>query len=404
MAMFEVSIRDAGGRRRTVVREAASAREAADGLRAERMLVLSVRERKPSSSLPGRWNPAWLLPMTGFDAETGLRQLAAMLRSGVTLVEALGVAEEQARRPRASLAWRRVKEAVLGGTSFADALGAHRRRFGLLSVHLAQVGERSGELELALSRAADHLETRRRLGASLANALVYPFLAVAATVGVSAFLVTAVIPKVAAFLQAGGGTLPPITRALVDFSEWTLANGPWLIAAVAAAVAGWFALRATRAGHEAEDALLLRIPVSGAILRLAGTALFARSMETMSESGVSLVDALETASELLANRRLRRRVADARAEVIRGASLSDALAVAREFMPMLRSMAAVGEKTGTLAEAFGQTASFHELMLETAIRRFGVLIEPVMIAITGTIVGFVYIAFFTAVFSMANAG
>lgn len=402
MECFSATVKDAGGVRRELLREAESAAELTAMLRTEGLLVLRVARAKGSNALPAKWHPAWLLPMTSFDVEMGLRQLASMLKSGVTLLMALETVFEQARNPRASVAWRRVRDQVLAGEAFADALAAQPRRFSELVVRLARVGEHSGELEVALLRAGEQLEARRNLRSLVVNALVYPVLAVLMTVGVSAFLVVAVIPKIAAFLQASGGELPEMTRMLVDLSSWIVAHGATVLGTTVTVVAVWLGVRATRRGRELQDVLLLKIPVSGRILRLSATAVFARAMQTLLQSGVSLLDALEVASKLLANRRFRRRIEVAHDEVMRGVALATALAAAPEFTPMLSRMAAVGEVTGSLAETFGETARFHETMLAIAVKRFSVLIEPVMICVTGAIVGFVYIAFFMAIFSLAG--
>lgn len=399
---FSATVKDAGGVRRTVLREAETAAEASAQLRTEGMLVLEVVEAQGAGTLPGAWHPAWLLPMTGLDVELGLRQLASMLRSGVSLLEALQTVGEQGRSPRACRTWRRVRDRVLAGDSFGDALAAQGTRFGELAVRLARVGEQSGELDRALLSAAEQLEAGRNLRTLVVNALVYPILAVLMAVGVSGFLVTAVIPKIAAFLQASGAELPQMTQMLVDISDWTVRNGVWILVSLAGAIACWCALRTTARGRELEDVFLLRIPVSGRILRLSATAVFARGMQTMVASGVSLLDALDVGAKLLANRRFRRRIETVRDEVVRGTSLATALGAAPEFLPMLARMAAVGEVTGSLAETFGETARFHETLLGVAIKRFSVLIEPVMIAITGVIVGFVYIAFFMAIFALAG--
>ena len=400
MSRFAATVRDAAGARRVVVREAGSAAEARAGLRAEGMLVLDVEEPRGEGLSFG---PGWLLPMSGFDVEMGLRQMASMLRSGVSVVLALSTTAEQARRPRAARAWRRVCDRVLAGESLADAMAA-QGRFGEMTVRLARVGEQSGELDVALARAADQLEARRGLRALVVNALVYPVLAILMAVGVSAFLVVSVIPKISAFLQASGAELPELTRALVDSSAWLVAHGRAILLSVAGAVGLWLAARATRAGRELEDALLLRLPVAGGILRLSGTAVLARAMQTMVSSGVSLLDALGVAALLLSNNRLRRRVERVRDEVERGSSLAAPLSAAPEFMPMLGRMAAVGETTGSLAETFGETARFHESMLAAAVKRLSALMEPVMICVTGAIVGFVYVAFFMAIFALAGAG
>lgn len=399
---FKVTARNAEGERTTIWREAESRAALISVLRAERLLVLEIREERPVSELPPPWHPSWLRPMGGFEVEMGLRQLASMLRSGVTLLNALRTVKDQALTPRAKRTWLRLADAVFAGRSFAAALAEQKGRFSEITIRLCEVGERSGELEHAVSRAADQMEARRNLRNQVINALVYPVIAVAMAIGVSAYLVVAVIPKIAEFLRAGGAELPAITRMLMDFSAWVGANGLLVLAVLAAATAAWIAVRLHEGGRELEDVALLRLPVVGRILRLSGTALFARSMQIMTESGVTLLDALTTGAALMVNRRFRRRVTAAHLDVMKGRSLAESLAPAKEFMPMLARMAAVGEVSGSLPEAFGETARFHEMMLAISIRRFGMMIEPVMICVTGGIVGFVYIAFFVALFSIAG--
>lgn len=401
---FTVKARDASGATSEFSREAESRSALAAALRAERWLVLDVREEsEPGSTLPPPWHPSWLRPATGFDVEMGLRELASMLRSGITLLKGLQAVAEQAPSPRAKRMWLRVADEVLGGSSFAAALAKQPRHFGEIVVRMSEVGERSGELEHTVSRAADQLEARRNLRAAVLNALMYPAVAVLAAVGVSAYLVLAVIPKITEFLESGGAELPELTQMLMDFSSWVSANGLLVAAWAVCAVAAWFAVRMHERGRELEDAFLLRVPVTGRILRLSGTALFSRSMQIMTESGVTLLDALSTGARLMRNRRLRRRVQSAHDGVLGGRSLAESLSAAVEFTPMMRHMAAVGEVGGSLPETFGETARLHEMMLAVAVKRFGMLIEPVMIVTTAVIVGFVYIAFFTAIFAIAGA-
>ena len=399
---FRVRARDAAGITRTDLRDAESRDALMVRLRTERLLVLDVEEVREADGLPSAWHPAWLKPMTGFDVEMGLRQLASMLRSGVTLVNALSTVEDQALSPRARRTWRRVRESILHGHSFAESLALEPRHFDEIVIRLGEVGERSGELEHAVTRAADQLEARRNLRTAVVNALVYPVVAVVMAVGVSAYLVMAVIPKVTEFLVSGGAQLPTITQLLVDVSAWINANGATILAVLAGVAAAWIAVGFHAGGRELEDAFLLRLPITGRILRLAGTALFARSMQIMTESGITLLDSLATATRLMANRRFRRRVRNAHDGVMKGQSLAESLRPAVEFTPMLRRMAAVGEVTGSLPEIFGETARFHEMLLALAVKRFGMLIEPVTICITGGIVGFVYVAFFMALFAMAG--
>ncbi len=403
MARFLVRAADAAGGRREFWREATSRAVLDAELRTEGLLPLSVDELPDPNALPPRWHPAWLVPMTSFVVEIGFRQLSSMLKSALPAVAALETVSEQGRNVSSRAVWRRVRDHVLSGVSVADAFDAERRYFGELSVRLAAVGERSGELDKCLLRAADQLESRRNLRTTTINAFLYPALAVLVTIGVSVFLVTAVIPKIADFLVSSGAELPGMTKMLVDVSAWTMANAVPLVLAPVVVAALWLVVRTSAKGAELEDALLLKLPVSGSILRLSATASFARAMQLMCESALPLVDALGVASKLSSNRRLRRRIEVVRDMVLRGTTVSDALATAKEFPPMLARMASVGERTGSLGESFGETARYHEMMLGVAVKRFGTLIEPALICVTGLIVGFVYIAFFMAIFALAGA-
>jgi type IV pilus assembly protein PilC len=246
------------------------------------------------------------------------------------------------------------------------------------------------------------MEARRNLKTSVVNALVYPLTAVVMAVAVSTFLVVTVIPKVAEFLQSSGTALPPVTQALMDFSAWVNDNGVTIIVSLVLVLAVWFTFRIFPFGREIEDAILMKVPITGRILRLSGTALFARSMQILTESAVPLLDALSTVARLLPNKRLAHRVKSAYESILRGSTLAESLSGAVEFTPMLRRMAAVGEVGGSLPDAFGESAHFHEMLLAIAVKRFGMLIEPVMIVVTGGIVGFVYIAFFMALFAIAS--
>lgn len=404
MSVFKVTGRDSSGVGREIICEASSVGEAAEKVRADGFLVLNIVPMNDKASSFPIWHPARILPMTNFDVEIGLRQIASMLKSGVPLLEALRTTQEQSRNLKSKKVWTEVHDKILSGSSLGDSLDLKRKKFGEITVQLARVGEQTGELDFALEKAAAHLEARRNLRSMVINALIYPFLAIILAVGVSAFLVVSVIPKIAAFLQSGGAALPPITQSLIDISNWVITNGAYILIGIACAICGWMIMRISETGRELQDVLLLKLPVTGKVMRLSATALFARSMETMVASGITLLDSLNVASKLMTNARLRKRVVAIYKETVNGRSFASSLKDAVEFMPMLHRMAAVGEMTGSLAANLGETARFYEMMLSITIRRFSVMIEPVIICVTGIIVGYVYIAFFTAVFSMANAG
>ena len=387
--------------------EADSASRLAEQLRASGWVVLGIEAARGNKAhidgLPPLWNPAWLVPITSLDIELGFRQLASMLRSGVSVLAALKTVALQSGCPRASAVWLDLEDRIRKGGNLSDAMVQHRRAFGEYVTQLIRVGEHSGEMDISMTRAAEHLELHRDVRMMVINALIYPCIATLMAIGVTVYLVAVVIPKISTFIESSGSKLPAITQALIDFSAWTRLNGLQILAVVAGCALAWFAIRKHPLGREAEDVILLRIPIVGRILRLSQTAIFARGMSLLIDSGVTLLDSLNIVEKLLSNRRFSRRIGDARLGVMRGEPLAAALEKAHEFFPLLIRMTAVAETTGTLGPTLDEVARFHEKLLVISIKRFSLLIEPVMIIVTGTIVGFVYIAFFMALFSMVSS-
>lgn len=404
MPSYQYSARNACGELQRGVRSAVTAEALAAELRARRLLVLDVKPVVPQSTVRSLFsvNPLAWLPPTRFDIEVGLLQLATMLHSGLSLLMALRTVGEQARRPRADAMWRNMAESIERGATLSGALENHTLRFPPYVVQLVRVGENSGELDHMLTRAADYLEQSRNLRLMLTNALTYPVIVATMALGVSTFMVLKVIPKIQVFLASSGRRLPPMTRRLLDVSDWLRAYMPYLGLGALVMVVALCALHRWPPGRRAMDALWLRVPVVGPVLRLAETAVFARGLSILLESGVALLDSLRAVENLVRNRAVSSRVAAARVAVTRGETLASGLTGKHEFLPIVSRMVAVGEATGTLGQTLSDLARFHEAQLLVTIRRMSILIEPVMILVVGGMVGFVYIAFFVALFSLAT--
>lgn len=410
MPTFHATILPSSGPRRTLTLDAPDAATAASTLRSQGHLILSLEPASPSSAqptahsslFPFRFSLLGLRPVRPFDIELGLQQLSLMLKSGVSLLQALDTVADQSLSPRAARTWLRVRDTVSTGAPLSEALAAQPRHFGAAAVQLVRVGEQSGELDSALLHAAAQLESHRNLRTLLVNALAYPLFAVLLALGVTAFLVVGVIPKLADFLESGGASLPASTQLLLDVSTWLRAHGLPILLILLAIPLLRLLVRAFPAGRLALDTLSLRIPVTGRLRRLAGTAVFSRAMSMLVASGVTLLVSLDTARALLTNTRLAARVQAAADTVLRGGPLAPALRSRHDFMPMLSQMVAVGETTGSLADAFSEVARFHELMLTVAIKRFGAALEPILILFTGALVGYVYLSFFMALFSLSG--
>jgi type II secretory pathway component PulF len=248
------------------------------------------------------------------------------------------------------------------------------------------------------------MENRRLIRTQLVTALFYPVLVFVSAISVAAFIVFYLIPKLKAFLSAFGKKLPAITQSLIDVTEFFDRNGLPLALGAIALTGAAVALYLWPPGRLFADRLLLRLPVVGGLFRLSATAVFARSTGVLLRSGVTLVESLRTVEGLFRNRHLAGIVHRARERIITGGMLGSALAEPKAFTPMLGKMVAVGEMSGALDDILDEIAKFHESQLQSAIRRFSAFVEPVIIIVVGSIVGFVYIAFFMALFSVAGGG
>jgi type IV pilus assembly protein PilC len=215
-------------------------------------------------------------------------------------------------------------------------------------------------------------------------------------------MLLSVIPKIQHFLVSQGKRLPAITQMLLDVSSTLQAWMPGIALAVLLGLTLLALVRRTPRGRVAMDWVILRLPLVGGVFRMSDTAVFSRGLCTLLDSGVILIEGLRTTEALLANKFLATRLATAREQVLQGGSLAETLRGAREFSPLLCRMIAVGESTGTLGPALTETADYYESLLALTIRRMSILIEPATILVVGGIVGFVYIAFFMALFALTG--
>ena len=371
--------------------------DAARELRRRGWIVFELKPQSPSLSLLS-WSPRALLPIRSRDTAISLRQLALMTRTGLSLLRALGTLAEQCRHPRLAGVWLDVQSRIEEGSSLAEALERHAC-FSDLVIQLVRAGEQSGTLDTVLQRAADALDARRKLRNGVLSALLYPTIVLVITTIVTAYLLLSLVPKLESFLTQLGRRLPPSMQLLVDLShllrEHLLTGG---ILAGAALVA-LLLIRRHPVGLRVTDRALLALPLIGTILRLSGTVLFARALQLLLDGGINLLDALQTCRELIRNGAQSAAIERARDEVLSGSELARPIRDSRAFEPMLSHMIAVGEESGTVDEVLGQVADFHEDELNFLIQWLGTIIEPVIIVIVGSIVGFVYISTFLTVYS-----
>jgi general secretion pathway protein F len=330
------------------------------------------------------------------------RQMATLLGAGLPLDEVLQTVSEQSEQTVLGDALRGIREEVMQGESLCRALAMHTRIFPNVFINMIQVGESSGTLDKVLHRLADFLDDQAKIRSKVKAALAYPVLMTLVGVGVLVFMFIFVVPKITGMLAEMEIALPWPTKMLIGLSDGLAAWWWLLLLTLVAVILGLMRYHRSDKGRLRIDRLLLRLPLYGKLHLLSVTAWFSRTLATLLQSGVPLLRALDISSELLKNRILRVAIEDVRKQVQEGGSMARALKEKGVFPPMLAQIAAAGEKSGELETMLLRVAETYEHQTDMAITGFLSLLEPLLILVMGTVVGFVVLAILLPIFEASQ--
>jgi len=401
MANFSFSARDAVGQPQLGTLEAPSASAVAGILRERGWFVLKIEEAEAEVSVASNATMVALNRPRGISVELALRQLAVMLKAGISLLSAMEtIAEQSTSRPIRRIFGELIEHVQEGGT-LSEAMSQHAA-FPEFIISLVKVGEQTGIQESVLVRGADMMRTRRETLRDVMTAVSYPAIVLCLAGAVTVYIVTALVPKLTTMLQSFGKPLPPMTQSLVTITDFFKVYGPSMAVVAGASLVAFIVTYSSPLGRLAIDRVFLQLPVFGRILRLSGTMTFAQSMGALIRSGVTVVEALVTVQQMHGNKYLARCVQNARESTLRGNELAESLRVPFTYMPLLATMTAVGEQSGNLDEVMEEVAEFHQSQLKALIKSLSAWVTPALIMSVGTVVGYVYIAFFVGIFAVAR--
>ena len=396
MAQWSFAALDEGGRRRRGTVEGDNARHVRSLLREQGLRPLNVRPAAPGIASRFRLGNRRVL---GSEALAQLtRQLATLLRGGLPLDAALNaLAAQRARHSGVLLG---VRARVQEGYSFAEALGASRRRFPELLVATVGAGERIGRLEEVLERLAEHFEKRQALRQQVRAALAYPMVLTVFSLAIVSLMLVYVVPQVTPVFVDSGVELPRLTRVLITVSDFARAWG-WLALLAAAAGCGLLA-RALRlpAARLKLHRLLLRTPLFGALSRELNSARLMQSLSTLTDAGVSVWESLRVAARMLTNLPMRQAAMDAARDVSEGKPAAEALDRHGLFPPLCIQLIASGEASGELHQLLGRAAETQERELSARINTLTSLLQPVLIMLVGGFVLLIVLSILMPIFEM----
>lgn len=329
------------------------------------------------------------------------RQLATMLSAGIPLVQAfeiVGNGHENAAMQKLILS---IKADVEGGSALAEALARHPLYFDDLFINLVEAGEQAGALETLLDKIATYKEKTEAIKKKIKKALTYPAAVLVVAFVVTIILLIFVIPAFEDLFQGFGADLPAFTRLVIDVSQFVRDQG-WILAlaGIAAVSAFLYFKKRSRAMREFLDRLALKAPIIGPIIEKAAIARYARTLSTMFSAGVPLVEALESVAGATGNIVYEQGVLAMKDEVATGQRLQQAMENTDLFPNMVIQMIAVGEESGSLDEMSAKVADFYEEDVDNAVDNLSSLLEPMIMAILGILVGGLVVAMYLPIFKM----
>lgn len=405
MAVFEYKAFNASGKAESGIVDAESAKAARAKLRKQGVFPTELVEEKAGGKGSARGSVARRSPVEvdvrkllgggrvgTQDLAIMTRQLATLLTAGISMIEALTALAEQVEHERLKVAISAIKEKVNEGSGLAQAMRAYPRIFSDLYCNMIAAGEASGALDIVLKRLAEFLEAQVQLNNKLLTAMVYPAIMGVVGVGVVGFLMGVVVPKVTKIFADMKVALPLVTEILIAISHFVA--GWWWAIGLTVALGAWLFGRWKRTpdGKAAWDRISLRIPVFGKLLRMVAVARFARTLATLLASGVSLIQSLHIVKAIVSNTVIQTAIEDTRIAVQEGESIAEPLRRSKQFPPIMTHMIAIGERTGELEGMLEKVADAYESEVRTRIDLMTALLEPVMILVSGVVVGFIAIS------------
>ncbi len=407
MAKFKYTAINTGGKERKGSIQALDINMATSALREQGLFVVKIHnEDEAQGGLSQEFDLSSLNKYRSV-SRTQLvfffKQLSFMLRAGLPILQALQLSQTQVSSGRLKLVIGELVTDIENGQQLSKAMEKHNDVFPTIATNLMMAGESTGSLDLVADRLASHLEKKAALRAQTINAMIYPSVVVLAAIGVVIFLVVSIIPKFAKFLLGRGKPLPPSTQFLIDASDFAVKYGLYFLAAFILGVISLMMAYNTPQGRLAIDTFVLKIPMVGKLLLHGAMAEFNWSLSMMLRSGLTAFDSLKICGRVITNRLISNKLFQAADQILTGKDLASSLK--HPAIPdLVTQMTSVGERTGTLDLVLQEVGTFYEAQLQVGVKRMSAMIEPAMILVIGGIVGFVYYAFFQAMFSLVGKG
>ena len=395
MATFAYTGRSRAGQTVTGERIADTMDAAVSALRREQIQVTRINPVKVKAAKKARDKAASAKYLAVFT-----RQFAVMIGAGLPLVQCLDILGTQAEDRNFGEVILATRASVEGGASLADAMKMHPKVFDPLFTNMITAGEMGGILDAILQRLATYIEKAVKLKSQMKSAMMYPIAVIVIASIVVGAILWKVIPTFATLFAGLGADLPMPTRIVIAMSDFLVRFMPLIIAGIVGIVLGFRAYYATPRGRMVVDGIVLKLPVLGLLMRKIAVARFCRTLSTLLASGVSILEALDITARTAGNAVVEDAIYTTRKSIEGGETIAAPLQKTAVFPPMVVQMISVGEATGALDTMLGKIADFYEEEVDVAVAGMLTLLEPIMIAVLGGVVGGIVIAMYLPIFTL----
>ena len=397
MSQFEFRGPSSTGHTVTGIR-AAPSREALDSsLRRESITPLKIVEKGREIAIPMF---KWRERVSSKELAVFTRQFSVMIDAGLPLVQCLEILSSQQENKAFARVLAGVRSTVEGGSSLADALRQYPRVFDDLYTNMVEAGESGGILDTILQRLSTYIEKAVKLKRSVQSAMIYPVAVVVIAGGVVALLLWKVVPIFTTLFAGLGAALPLPTRIVIALSHFVASFGLILIVLVVLLGLGLRWYYRTPAGRMVIDALILKIPVLGPLMRKIAVARFSRTLGTLITSGVPMLESMDITARTSGNAVIEKAISRVRKAIEGGRTIVDPLRETGVFPNMVVQMIGVGEHTGALDTMLQKVADFYEDEVDAAVADLLTALEPTIILFLGIVVGGVVISMYLPLFSL----
>jgi len=394
MPVFEYTGRTPTGQTVSGTLEAKNKQELMQLLRRQRVIVTNVKRKSKSLNLTIGTG------VKAVEISRFTRQFAVMIEAGLPLVQCLDILAAQTTNKVLAKVIANVRDTVSSGSTLADALAKEKKVFDQLYVSMIEAGEVGGALDVILKRLADYREKADAIKRKIKGALTYPAIMLVMLVLISFIMLTFIIPIFAGMFEGLGAELPKPTQIVINLSNWLKGNLHLIIGGAILIVIIYKLMRKNSKTRYYIDYLFLKLPLFGMLIRKTAVARFSRTLGTLIQSGVNIIDALQVTAKTAGNDVIARAIKNAIIAISQGETIAKPLEESGVFPPMVVQMINVGEKTGNLDTMLAKIADFYEEEVDSAVETLTAMIEPLMTVIMGIVVGGLLVAMYLPMFDI----